>query len=294
MPDILYEPQIALLGTGHIGGAMGRHILQAGYTLVAWDRSHKAATNLAGLGAQIATSPVQAVTGADIIISILRHDSISREVWLGHHDALAHVKPRAVAVECSTLPFAFVHELAAAADARNVRLLDAPVIGDVIAAQNAALHFLVGGREDTLISAQEVLNQLGTVTYVGASGSGAVLKLVYSLLAGTQTLALAEGVALARRAGLAGQQVLDMLNATTLNNTHAHTIGQRILNADFETERGDVRRITRDLGYVLQLAAKHGLDVSTAQTSHERFAAAEADGLGEHDAAVIFRRLFGE
>lgn len=289
----LYEPQIALLGTGHMGGAMGANILKAGYQLIAWDQSHKAATQLAGLGAQVATSPVQAVTGADIVISILRHDSISRAVWLGEHNALAHVKPRAVAVECSTLPFDFVQELAAAADARGVRLLDAPVIGDVLAARDGNLNFLVGGREDTLTTAQEVLAQLGTITYVGPTGSGAALKLVYSLLAGTQTLALAEGIALARRSGLRGEQVLEMLRATALNNQHAQTIGQRIIDQDYQAERGDVRRIVRDLEYALHLAAAHGVDAASAGLARQRFGQAMADGQGEDDAAIVFKRLYG-
>lgn len=291
MPD-LYEPRIALLGTGQMGAAMGANILKAGYDLVAWDLQHKAATQIAAMGAQVATSPIQAVAGADIIISILRSEAICRDVWLGAHNALANVKARAVVVDCSTLPLATVQELMQAADARAVRWLDAPIIGDVDDARNGTLRLLVGGRKDTLTTAQEVLMQLGTVHYVGPTGSGMAMKLMYSVLAAVQGLAFTEGLAVLQQVGMSPQQVLDILKETPLDSTFLQAVGQRIARPDTPIENGDVRRMQRDLDYAAQLAPRYPLNTALIDAVLTRLGALRASGLVEDaEVAAIFRLL---
>src|SRR3954447_5246393 len=126
------QESVALLGLGLMGSGMARRILGAGYALSVYNRTAERAAPLQKDGARIASTPREAVAGAQYVIAMLADDAASRAVWLGESGALAGVTPGAALVESSTLSVGWVKELSAAvakATQQRSELLDAPVTG---------------------------------------------------------------------------------------------------------------------------------------------------------------------
>src|SRR6187401_3787768 len=142
--------RVALLGLGLMGTGMARRLLGAGYPLTVHNRNPARATPLAEAGARVATSPRDAATAADVIISMVADDVASRNLWLGEGGALAGAAPGTVCIECSTVTVGWVIELAAAAREHGCEFIDAPVTGSRLQAAAGELNLLVGGAAETL------------------------------------------------------------------------------------------------------------------------------------------------
>ena len=100
--------KIAFLGTGIMGAGMVHNLLQAQFEVTVWNRTSTKVQPLLDAGAMLATTPAQAVNGAEVIISIVGDDSSSREVWLGTDGVLAgNLQPNAVAIESTTISLAW-------------------------------------------------------------------------------------------------------------------------------------------------------------------------------------------
>src|SRR5262249_32490877 len=151
----------------------------AGYPLTVWNRNRERTTPWLREGASPASSPREATAAADIIIGMLADDNASRSVWLGPEGVLAGAKPGAILIESSTLTPGWVRELAQAAAEHRCALLDAPVTGSKVQAANGELLFLVGGDRAAFDAAFPVFKAMGRdAVYLGATGSGALMKLV--------------------------------------------------------------------------------------------------------------------
>src|SRR4051794_29375343 len=137
--------KVAVLGLGIMGAGMARQLVAKGFDVTVWNRGAAKTSALAAVGARIAATPAAAASGADLVLAMLANDEASRAVWLGSEGALGTMRTDAVAIESSTLTVDWIRELAAAAKARGVGFLDAPVTGSKAQAESGALSFLVGG-----------------------------------------------------------------------------------------------------------------------------------------------------
>src|SRR5688500_10737963 len=195
--------KITVMGLGIMGGGMASQLVQKGFDVTVWNRNSARAAPLVKAGAHLAPTPADAVRAADLVFAMLADDEASRAVWLGAGGALAAMRDGAIAIESSTLTIDWIRELAAAAQARGVGFLDAPVTGSKAQAESGALAFLVGGPAELLERARPALAAMsGNVAHLGPSGSGALMKLINNFLCGVQVASLAEAMAMAERSGL--------------------------------------------------------------------------------------------
>ncbi|MCP1659423.1 NAD(P)-dependent oxidoreductase [Neisseria perflava] len=122
--------KIAFLGLGAMGSRMALNLVKAGYALTVWNRTASACDELVAAGAKAASTPREAVQGAEFVISMVRDDEASRQVWLDDKTgALAALAKNAVAVESSTLTPDWIHELSTAMQIHGTAFLEAPVSG---------------------------------------------------------------------------------------------------------------------------------------------------------------------
>ncbi|MGH9593631.1 MAG: NAD(P)-dependent oxidoreductase, partial [Bryobacteraceae bacterium] len=171
------KPRVAFLGLGTMGAGMARRLLDAGFPLTVYNRSAKKAAPFGSKGANVAATPREAATGADIVISMISDDNASRANWLDGDGALAGAAAGAVLIECSTVSVAWISELSTEATARGCALLDAPVTGSKPQAAAGELCFLVGGNAMALELARPALAVMSrAIVHVGATGTGAMLK----------------------------------------------------------------------------------------------------------------------
>jgi 3-hydroxyisobutyrate dehydrogenase len=279
---------IAFLGLGIMGSGMAHNLLRQGNTLAAYNRSRAKAEPLAARGARIAESPFDAARDADVIISMVADDGASRAVWLGEHGALANARAGTLCIESGTLTPDWIRELADAAHARQCELLDAPVTGSKLQAENGELVFLVGGDETTLERARPFLLQMGKMIFhFGANGSGAMLKLINNMTAGIQIVALAEGLALAEQSGLDLNQVGEFLMQGPPGSPLVKRKMPELLAHDY-APRFALQWMHKDFSYGLNEAAQKNVPMPTIAAAREVFRLALARGWGEKDFASVY------
>ena len=166
---------ITVLGLGIMGSGIAHNILKAGYPLTVYNRTKEKAAPLIEAGAQWADSPALAAQHAEVVISMVGDDNASRATWLGENGALAALPTPAVAVECSTLSLDWTREWHAAAEARGVKSLEAPVTGSKLAAETGTLTLLVGGDADVLAKVRPALAAFSSnIVHFGPASSGAI------------------------------------------------------------------------------------------------------------------------
>src|SRR4051794_20010448 len=195
--------RVAFIGLGRMGHGMGGRYLDAGFDVAVWNRSRAKADDLIARGAQWAASPKEAAAGADAVVTMVADDEASRAVWLGKDGAVASMKTGALAIECSTVSHRHALDMARELRSRGLIYIDCPVTGLPAAAAEGKLTLLVGADAEDLEKAQPFLAPLcASIRHFGAVGSGTVFKLINNLMGAVQIASLAEGVAIAERAGL--------------------------------------------------------------------------------------------
>jgi 3-hydroxyisobutyrate dehydrogenase len=285
------SPSIALLGLGIMGSGMANRLLGAGFRLTIYNRTAQKAAPFIERGAKLAPTPREAVTRANIIISMVADDPSSRRVWLGEEGALTGAIPGTVLVESSTLSLPWIKELAAAAAARNCELIDAPVTGSKAQAASGELNFLVGGSQTALEKARVALSVMSrSIVHVGPSGSGALLKLVNNFLCGVQVASLAEAVAWLEKSGADRDQMLDFLKNGAGGSPLIKLISERMSRNDF-TPNFLLRLMAKDLGYAVDEAKRRSLDLTTGSAAHSVFNQAITCGQGDKDMSAVVEQF---
>ncbi len=286
--------RVGLLGLGIMGAGMAHNLLKAGFPLTVYNRTPAKAEPFAALGARLAPTPRVAADGADVVLSIVGDDGASRSIWLGDDGALTGVRPGAVLVECSTLSLEWVRELAGLAAARGAPLLDAPVTGSKKAAEEGTLGLFVGGDAAALARARPVLDAVSRrITHLGPSGAGATMELVNSLMGAVQTVALAEGLALAERAGLNMAQVVPLIINGAPGSPIVKGKAARMVARDYADTHFALRWMHKDATYALRAADEVGVPVPTLAAAREVFRLARNLGLGEADLAAVVEAIRG-
>ena len=281
------KPRIAFLGLGIMGGGMARNLLAKGFPLTVFNRNAEKSKPFENEGAHVAGSPREAAERAEIIVSMVADDIAARSLWLGENGALAGAKPGTICIECSTVTVNWVCELAAAAEQKKCEFLDSPVTGSKNQAAGGELNFLVGGDSATLEKARPVLSAMGkTISHLGPTGSGAMIKLINNFVCGVQVAALAEALMMIERSGLDRAKALEILTQGAPGSPIFRTVAARMIAPDF-TPNFMLRLMTKDIGYAIQEGGKLSIELVTAKAALEDFQKAIIAGLGDKDIAAI-------
>ncbi|WP_395373616.1 NAD(P)-dependent oxidoreductase [Marinicella sp. W31] len=226
--------KIAFLGTGAMGSRMVRQLLDKGYIVNVWNRTTDTAKVLIEDGAKVSTSITEAAEGADCVISMLRDDKASKDVWLDAGGALQAMPKHAIAVECSTVSLPYIKKLHRAFEQTQRRLVDAPLAGSRPQAEAAQLIFFAGAEKNTFQTIEPVLNSMGSqVHHAGAPGSGVVVKLMVNALLGTQLALMAELLGFAQQSGIDVSHAVEMIGGTPVCSIANKISAQAMLKKQF-------------------------------------------------------------
>jgi 3-hydroxyisobutyrate dehydrogenase len=286
--------KIAFIGTGIMGAGMAHNLLQAGYQLTVYNRTPAKTEPLVQAGAQQADSPRQAVTAADLIISIVGDDHSSRQVWLGSDGILAgEPHPQAIAIESTTLSLSWVKELEnIITETGRLRFIDSPITGGRKGAESGQLTLLVGAEADTLAAARPVMEAYSReIIHFGPPGTGTAYKLVVNLMVAAQATALAEGLLLAERAGLDLSQVLQGLTSGAVASRVVQAYAENMVRGSHEPVNFSARWLHKDATYALQMARELEQPMLMSALAGEIYRMAVADGLADQNASAIIEAL---
>lgn len=279
--------KVAVLGLGAMGRRMVRRLAAAKLELVVWSRSG-APSDLADLGLRVASSPRDAATGADLVLSMVTDDPASRAVWLTPDvGAIEGVGHGTLAIECSTLTPEWVVALRAQVEAKGARFLDAPVVGSRPQAEAGALVHLVGGDATDLERARPVLAAMSNaIHHLGATPAGAVAKLAANSLFGVQVALVGELLGFARAAGLDPKRLVGALGGLPILSGAAKVAADAML-ADKFAAMFPIELVAKDFRYAAQAAEGAGAHVPLTRQAGEVFAAAAASGLGAENITAV-------
>jgi 3-hydroxyisobutyrate dehydrogenase len=289
---LMMEQTIAFLGLGTMGSGMAANLLKAGFSVSVYNRTSSKTRPLADLGARVAISPADAAKGARIIVAMMADDQASRSAWLSETDgALAAAEPGTILVDCSTVSPAWIAELGAAANARGLEVLDAPVTGSRTQAEAGNLTFLVGGSEAALSAVTPALNAMGQkIVHFGPPGSGALMKLINNFVCGVQAASLAEAIAWIERSGLDRSNAVEFLNSGAPGSPLFRAVSDRMTRSDY-TVNFFLELMSKDLDYAHVAASEACVPLSTAVTAGSLFQRAIEEGLGRKDMSAVIEVL---
>jgi len=209
--------QLGFIGLGAMGGRMASRLLAAHHDVVVYNRTSERARPLEQRGAKVASTPKDLASGVDVICSSVANDAALEQVMFGPDGALEGTRAGSIVIEMSTVNPRISRRLHEAARSKGVSVLDAPVSGSTVQAEQGQLVIFVGGEEDVYEKCRPVLAVLGSKTfYLGPSGAGATMKLCVNTLLGLGVQALAEAIALGLKAGLPRERFLQVLGETAV------------------------------------------------------------------------------
>ena len=275
--------KVAVLGTGIMGAPMTRRIAEAGHDVTAWTRTREKAD---GLGATVADSPAEAVADAEVVVTMLADGPAVEEVM---RDTVAAMREDAVWAQMSTVGMRAAEELAELAQAQNRVLVDAPVLGSRIPAEQGQLVVLAAGPEEVRERCEEVFRAISRATQWVGEGApeGQALKLVVNSWILNSVENIAEIVALAEGLGVDPRRWLDAISGGAMDMQYAHMKGELILSGNLEP----AFRLTlalKDAGLIVEAAEGAGLELPLPRLTRDQMARAFELGHGDEDMAATY------
>jgi 3-hydroxyisobutyrate dehydrogenase len=214
--------KIAFIGLGNMGGPMALNLMKAGHTLSAFDLSADACSKFAAEGLAIAASAADAVAGAEVVVSMLPASAHVEGLFLGAQGKpglLEQIRPGTLVIDSSTIAAATSQKVAAAAAAKGIAMIDAPVSGGTGGAIAGTLTFMVGGDAKDLERARPVLEKMGAnIFHAGAAGAGQTAKICNNMLLGILMIGTSEALALGVANGLDPKVLSEIMRRSSGGN----------------------------------------------------------------------------
>ena len=249
--------QIAVLGTGLMGGPMARNLLKAGHAVTAWNRTRAKAEALEADGATVAGSAAEAVRDADIVITMLSDGPATAAVQ-ADGQLRAALKDGALWIEMSSVKPGEARAQAEDLENLGVAHLDAPVSGGTRGAEAGTLAIMAGGPAGAFERAAPVLQAMGRPVHVGPSGAGQLAKLANQAIVAVTIGAVAEAMFLIEQGGGDPAAVRQALQGGFADSVILQQHGARMTTRDF-VPGGLVKFQIKDLENVLAEADGLGL-----------------------------------
>ncbi|WP_226938790.1 NAD(P)-dependent oxidoreductase [Janthinobacterium sp. FT14W] len=279
-----FSTKIAFLGIGLMGDPMVRCLLRAGYSVTIWNRTHSKAQLLRAAGARPAISVAEAVSGADVVISMLEAGPIVAQVL---HEALPALPAAVVWIDMSSTKQSEAQQFHATLHAAGHAFIDAPVSGGVGGAQAGTLAIMAGASSSDYARVETILAVMGRPTLVGPAGSGQVAKLCNQLIVGATLTIVAEALLLAQAAGADAAAVRAAIRGGFAESKILDVHGQRMLERNF-VAGGQVKSQIKDMHNILAAADAAHLTLPVTQLVTQRYESiAETYSTADHAAALL-------
>jgi 3-hydroxyisobutyrate dehydrogenase len=285
------KTRIGWIGTGVMGRWMCQHAMAKGYAATVFNRSKDKLQPLVELGATAADTPKAVAQNADIVFAIVGFPADVREVFLGADGALAGSKPGTILVDMTTSDPSLAKEIHAAAKAKGVHSLDAPVSGGDVGAKNAALSIMIGGEAEVVAAVQPVFEAMGkTIVHQGAPGAGQHTKMVNQILISSNMIAVCEGLLYGYKAGLDLETVFKSVSVGAAGSKALEVLGPRMLARNFEPGFY-VEHFIKDMGIALAEAEKMNLSLPGLGLAKQLYEAVRAQGYGRKGTHALLMAL---
>ncbi|MCY1502320.1 2-hydroxy-3-oxopropionate reductase [compost metagenome] len=284
--------EVAFIGLGVMGFHMAGHLACEGHSVRVYNRSPaKAELWSDEFGGDAFATPREAAQGAEFVMVCVGNDEDLRAVLLGADGALAGMAPGAVLVDHTTASADVAREMAVLAAERELGFLDAPVSGGQAGAEAGMLSVMVGGEQAFYDRAAPVIDSYAKmIRLMGPVGSGQLTKMVNQICVGGLLQGLAEALHFAQCAGLDAQGAMEVISKGAAQSWQLEHRHQTMLDGKFDFGFA-VDWMRKDLGIVLDEAARNGAQLPVTALVDQFYAEVQAMGGGRWDTSSLIARL---
>ncbi|MFL5663694.1 MAG: NAD(P)-dependent oxidoreductase [Ktedonobacteraceae bacterium] len=283
--------QLGFVGLGKMGGRVAKRLLDAGHTVIGYNRTQSKAQWLLDAGMQWGETPRQVAEMADVTFSMVTNTTALHEVLDGNDGILAGLAPDKVYIDMSTISASTSREIAERIAANGAHMLDAPVSGNVIHVEEGTVSMIVGGDQAIFEKVKPILQDITTkVNYVGGNGQAILMKIAINLSLPVQFLGFCEGILLAEKNGIPRETAIQAWRNSALASPATWHRAPFILEKPDEIWF-DVNMMQKDLLLALELGRTSNVPLPSVALSNELLTAARAMGMASEDFAVMFEVL---
>lgn len=292
---------IAFIGLGNMGSGMCANLSRAGHEVRAFDLNPDAVKAATEAGAKAAVSLGEAVSGAEVVVSMLPAGKHVHQVYFGEDGVTAHAAPGTLFLDCSTIAVEEARDAAGKAAEAGFSYMDAPVSGGVAAAEAGSLTFMVGGPQEGFDKAKPILDVMGkNVFHAGGPGNGQVAKIANNMLLGISMIGTCEAFNLAEKLGLDAQTFFD-ISSTASGQCWSMTsycpapgpVPTAPSNRDYKPGFA-VAMMLKDLKLAMDAGDGVGADTPLGNHAQQIYSRLEQDGYAGLDFSGVMKRIRGE
>lgn len=286
--------EVAFIGLGNMGLPMAKRLLDGGYRVTGYDASEARADLLRASGGRNADSPMDAASGADLVLSMLPADRHVEEVVAGPKGIIHSVQNGATWIDFSTVSPRTIQDLAKQMQGKGVQVWDAAVGPGPDAAAAGELTIMLGGDSDLPDTHEKILALLSSrIIQCGKLGSAKAIKIANNLVTGVCWIMNAEAMLLATKAG-ADPKVLANVMKGTAANTAIGTVmyPEKVLAERRNYEPGfRLALMHKDIALALALAQEVGLHLKLGEETEKLLNETLKRGWADDDVSRVVELL---
>ena len=282
---------LGFIGLGTMGSPIAGNLRAAGFSLTVYNRTPDRAAPLVSLGARRAASPRNCAEGADAVVTIVADDDAIEAVTFGADGLLGGLPPGGIHVNMTTTSVAMTRRLAESHVGRGTRFVAAPVFGRPDRAAERALWICAAGPPDAVEACRPVLAATSQGLFVLGPDpvQAAVVKIAVNFQLAAAICTMSEGFALAGKARVSPQQLLDILNTVQFGTPVYKNYGQRICDEAFDPAGFKLALGLKDVRLVLAAGDALNVPLPTASVLRDHLLSGVARGYADLDWAVVSR-----
>jgi 2-hydroxy-3-oxopropionate reductase len=270
--------KLGFIGLGIMGKPMAGHLVKVGHEVSVYDLNPASVQELVSKGGLSCKSNKEIGQKADIIFIIVQDTPDVEAVLFGKEGLTEGLKPGSIVVDMSSISPIATKEFAKKLAGMKVKMLDAPVSGGQVGAENATLSIMVGGDADVFEKIKLYFQLMGkNIVHVGGNGDGQTCKVANQIVVALNIEAVAEALLFASKAGADPAKVRAALMGGFAHSRILELHGERMLNRTFNPGFR-IRLHQKDLNLALQSARSMGLSLPNTATAQELFNAVAAQG----------------
>lgn len=289
----LTNRKIGWIGAGVMGSSMCGHLLTAGHRVTLHSRTKSKAQPLLDRGAQWAENPRAVAAESDVLFTMVGFPQDVRAVYFGETGVFAGARVGMILIDMTTTQPSLSHDIAAAASAKDLSAIDAPVSGGDVGAKNAALSIMVGGDTESVQAVMPLFERLGKkIVHQGGPGTGQQAKLCNQIVIAGTMVGVCESLLYGYKAGLDLNRMLESIRGGAAGCWTLDNLAPRILQRNFDPGFF-VEHFIKDMGIALEEAKRMGLVLPGLTLVHQLYQTVHRLGHGRSGTHALMLALEG-
>ncbi len=283
--------KVGFIGLGSMGKAMATNIARAGYPLTVFDVRKEPLAEMAKLGARVARSAREVGEESDTVIVMVLDFQQVKDAVLPPDGTLGGMRKGKTLIITSTITPQDVIAVENAAREHGISLIDSPVSGGRLKAEDASLALMVGGEDTVVKENEDVLKAMGSnLFHVGKVGQGQAMKLINQIMVSANIVSVAEAMVMAEKLGINLQTVYDVITRSSGTSEVLQRMGPSMIARDF-VPKVTVDILIKDTGIIMDTVRALEIPLPVSSTVYQVYRMARGRGLGQKDAISVFQLL---